>query len=126
MIEIMDQGVEHEYSWLYDTGLGFADDEKALIYVFNIRSFFTLKNKEMSNIYAWDGKKIIKIVLFPAAYIKLKNLIKETGWYAIKMVAIQDRDESAQFDSYKIENDRAAIKIEEYIERKGLKDAVNA
>lgn len=125
LITLMDKGLEHEMSWLYNTGLGQSDSEKALIYVFNSRSFVTSKGKEMANIYAWDGQKILKIVVFPALYTKVKSLIKDTGWYAVKMSNIQDKDALTRLDSYKIDNERSIIKAEEYIRMKNLMEPAN-
>lgn len=124
LISLMDKKLDHEMSWLYSTGLGTSESEKALIYVFNVRSFITAKGKEMANIYAWDGEKIVKIVIFPTLYNKVKSLIKEIGWYAVKMSNIEDKEALTRLDSYKIENERSIIRIEEYIKMKNLKEPV--
>lgn len=125
LTQLMDMGYKHDKSWLYETGLGNVDTEKSLIYVFNIRSFTTSKGKEMANIYAWDGEKVVKIVIFPTLYQKVKNLMKEIGWYAVKLTSIKDNNELTRLDSYKIENERSIITIDSYISMKNLKEPIN-
>lgn len=120
LIELMNKGMEHEYKWLYETGLGDASAEKSLLYVFNIRSFVTSKGKEMANIYAWDGNKIIKIVMFPTIYAKLRSKINGIGWYAVRMDNIVDKEALTRLDSYKINNETSIIDIQQYIKYKNL------
>jgi len=120
LITLMDKGMEHEYGWLYETGLGDSSSEKSLLYVFNIRSFVTSKGKDMANIYAWDGKKIIKIVMFPTIYTKLRGKIRDIGWYAVRMDNIVDKEALTRLDSFKINSETSVISIDEYIERKQL------
>lgn len=120
LISLMIKGTDHEYNWLYDTGLGDSSSEKSLLYVFNIRSFVTSKGKEMANIYAWDGNKILKIVMFPTIYAKLKGKIRNIGWYAVRMENIVDKEALTRLDSYKINNETSLISIEQYIEHKNL------
>ena len=121
LTEIMDQGMENEYSWLYNEELGTSESEKSLVYIFNIRSFVTSKGKNMANIYAWDGVKIIKIVIFPAMYNKVKSVMKTNQWFAIKMSKIVEKESLTRLDSYKLATDTSIISIEEYINRKGIK-----
>jgi hypothetical protein len=120
LTEMMDQGMDHEYSWLYNEELGTSESEKSLIYIFNIRSFVTSKGKNMANIYAWDGVKIIKIVIFPAVYNKVKSIMKANHWFAIRMSKIVEKESLTRLDSYKLASDSSIISIEDYIERKGL------
>jgi DNA polymerase-3 subunit alpha len=114
------KGMEHEYSWLYKTGLGLVDEEKTLMYVFHQRTFMTSKDKEMSNLYCWDGKSIFKIVIFPAPFKKIKNIVKPGHWFAVRLEKIEDQKTLTRLDSYKIESETGVISIENYIERKNL------
>lgn len=120
LTKIMDKGMNHEYSWLYDHGLGDASSEKSLLYVFSVRPFITSKGKEMANIYAWDGVKMLKIVVFPMLYKKISVTIKGPGWYAAKLQNVKDHKEYSRVDSFTLENDNSLITIEYYIERKNL------
>jgi DNA polymerase III alpha subunit len=120
IVELMDKGMDHDYSWLYNEEMGTAEHDKSLVYVFSMRTFVTSKGKQMANIYAWDGVKIIKIVIFPTVYTKVKHLIDGTGWYAIKMSKIIEKESLTRLDSYKLASDTGIIKIEDYISRKGL------
>lgn len=126
LTEIMDQGMDHEYSWLYNEELGTSEAEKSLIYIFNVRSFVTSKGKNMANIYAWDGVKIIKIVIFPAVYNKVKGIMKANQWFAIKMSKIVEKESLTRLDSYKLATDTSIIAVEEYIERKDIKKELYA
>lgn len=121
LIKMRDNGKNHEYSWIYDHGLGVVGDEKCLIYVFSARTFTTSTGKEMANLYAFDGEKIVKIVVFPAIYKKLHHLIKSKTWYAARLGAIDEKVDLKRLDSYKIVNDTALIKVEDYIQRKQIK-----
>jgi hypothetical protein len=76
----------------------------------------------MANVYCWDGKQIFKIVVFPGVFGKLKNIIKKDQWFAAKLAKIEDKKTLTRLDSYKIENERAMIPVEKYIEMKGLKN----
>ena len=120
MIALFNQKMEHEKAWLYEHNLGTCDDERSLIYVFNIRTFVTAKGKDMANIYAWDGSRILKIVVFPFVYAKAKNIIKNVGWYAAKMSSISEKDSLSRIDSYKIDNESAIMTVDNYILRKEL------
>ena len=123
LISLMDQGIEHDLSWLYREELGICESEetdKSLVYVFSSRSFVTAKGKNMANLYAWDGVKIIKIVIFPIVYGKIKHIIKDNGWFAVKMSKIIEKEALTRLDSYKLATDTSIISIEDYIERKGL------
>jgi DNA polymerase-3 subunit alpha len=115
------QGLEHEHNWLYQTGLGTARQEKSLVYVFYVRSFTTSKGKQMANVYCWDGERIFKVVIFPANYNKLKNLVEAKKWYAARLEKIEDKNTITRMDSFKIESDTGIISVEDYIERKNLK-----
>lgn len=121
LVDLMDQGVNHNYSWLYNEELGTSDSEKSLVYIFSMRSFITAKGKEMANIYAWDGVKIIKIVMFPMVYGKVKGIIKVNEWYAIRMSQIVEKASLTRLDSYKLDTNTSIITIDEYINRKELK-----
>ena len=116
------KGLEHEYSWIYKTGLGLVEDEKTLMYVFHQRTFTTSKNTEMSNLYCWDGFNIFKVVVFPVVFKKIKNLIKTNQWFAVRLEKIEDKKTLTRLDSYKIQDDRGIIGIDDYIERKKLKE----
>lgn len=120
LISLFDKKLEHENAWLYEHNLGTSDDERSLIYVFSIRTFVTAKGKDMANIYAWDGNRILKIVLFPFVYAKAKNIIKDIGWYAAKMSLITEKDSLSRIDSYKIDNESAIMTVDNYILRKEL------
>jgi len=120
LVELMDQGVNHDYSWLYNEELGTSDSDKSLIYIFSMRSFVTAKGKDMANIYAWDGVKILKIVMFPMVYGKVKGIVSTGKWYAIKMSKIVEKASLTRLDSYKLATDTSIIAIEDYIERKSL------
>ena len=115
------KGTEHENSWLYNTGLGLVEDEKTLMYVFHQRTFITSKEKEMSNLYCWDGKTIFKVVVFPNPFKKIKHIVKPGQWFAVRLEKIEDQKTLTRLDSYKIESDNGIISIDDYIERKGLK-----
>lgn len=119
-VKLMAKGKDHEYGWLYDTGLGYAEDEKTLLYIFHTRFFVTQAGKDMANLYCWDGQKIFKIVVFPGVFGKLKRIIKKGEWFAAKLGKIEDKKTLTRLDSFKIENDRAMIPIGEYVERKNL------
>lgn len=120
LVELMDKGVNHDLAWLYNEELGTSDSDKSLIYVFSMRSFITSKGKEMANIYAWDGVKILKIVMFPMVYSKVKNIVQTGRWYAIKMSKIVEKVSLTRLDSYKLATDTSIITVEDYIERKSL------
>jgi DNA polymerase-3 subunit alpha len=122
-IKLRAKGFEHDYGWLYPSGLGDADNEKTLLYIFHTRFFTTQTGKDMANLYCWDGKQIFKIVVFPGVFGKLKSIIKKGSWYAAKLAKIEDKKTLTRLDSYKIENERAMIPIEKYIDMKGLKNA---
>lgn len=117
---IRKKGKEHEYSWLYETGLGDASDERSLLYIFSTRTFTTAKGKDMCNFYAWDGQKIIKVVVFPFLYAKMRHMLGKTGWHAAKLKDVKDLEVAARLDSYTLDNENSLITIENYIERKRL------
>ena len=119
-VQLRHKGNDHEHGWLYDNGLGHVDDEKTLLYIFHTRFFTTQTGKDMANLYCWDGEQIFKIVIFPGIFNKLKKTIKKGQWYAAKLAKIEDKKTLTRLDSYKVENDRAMISVEEYIEKKGL------
>jgi len=121
LMMFQNKGLNHEYSWLYGTGLGLVDDEKTLMYIFHQRTFTTAKDKEMSNLYCWDGHNIFKIVVFPTVFKKIKHIIKVNSWFAVRLEKIEDKQTLTRLDSYKIESDAGIIAVENYIERKGLK-----
>jgi len=119
-VKLQSKAENHDYSWLYKTGLGAVTDEKTLLYIFHTRYFTTQTGKDMANLYCWDGKQIFKIVVFPGVFGKVKNIINKGSWYAAKLAKIEDKKTLTRLDAYKIENDRAMIPIEKYIEMKGL------
>ena len=119
-ITLRQKGDDHEYNWLYDTGLGHVDEEKTLMYVMHSRVFTTSKDKTMANMYCWDGQQIFKVVIFPRPYTKLKGIIKQGQWYAARLSKIEEKQTLTRMDSYKVESDSAIISIENYIERKNL------
>jgi len=122
-IKLRAKGLEHDFGWLYPSGLGSVNNEKTLLYIFHTRFFTTQTGKDMANLYCWDGEQIFKIVLFPSVFGKLKNIIKKNTWYAAKLAKIEDKKTLTRLDSYKIENERSMIPIEQYIDMKGLKNA---
>lgn len=122
-ITLMEQGNEHKYSWLYNTGLGHVSDEKTLMYVLYSRVFTTSKGKTMANLYCWDGEQIFKVVIFPRTWGKLKGLVKQSAWYAVRISKIEDRESLGRMDSYKLESDTGIISIDDYIKRKNLVEA---
>lgn len=122
-IQLRAKGIEHDYSWLYPSGLGHVEDDKTLLYIFHTRFFTTQTGKDMANLYCWDGKQIFKIVVFPGVFGKLKSIIKKNEWFAAKLDKIEDKKTLTRLDSYKIENERSMIPIARYIDMKGLKNA---
>ena len=75
----------------------------------------------MANLYCWDGRRIFKVVVFPNTLKKVKNLLKVDTWFAARLEKIEDQNTLTRLDSYKIESDSGIISIDDYIERKGLK-----
>lgn len=122
-IQLRAKGIEHDYSWLYPSGLGHVEDDKTLLYIFHTRFFTTQTGKDMANLYCWDGKQIFKIVVFPGVFGKLKSIIRKNEWFAAKLDKIEDKKTLTRLDSYKIENERSMIPIARYIDMKGLKNA---
>lgn len=120
LVELMDEGVNHDHAWLYNEELGTSDTDKSLVYIINVRTFVTSKGKNMANIYAWDGVKILKIVLFPAVYGKVKSVVDSNKWFAIKMSKIVDKAALTRLDSYKLASDTAIITVDDYIKRKSI------
>jgi DNA polymerase III subunit alpha len=120
LVRVMEKGMEHDYSWLYDTGLGDSSAEKSLLYILSVRTFVTSKGKDMANIYAWDGSKMLKIVLFPTIYKKIAPMIKGSGWYAAKLKDVKDHKDYSRVDSYTLDNENSLITIDNYISRKKL------
>jgi DNA polymerase-3 subunit alpha len=120
VINLWRKGKDHEYSWLYETGLGSASDEKTLMYIMHSRVFITSKGKTMANVYCWDGQNVFKVVIFPRPYVKLKNVLKQGKWFAAKLSKIEEKQTITRIDSYKVESDSSIIAIENYIERKNL------
>lgn len=119
-VMLRQKGDNHEYNWLYDTGLGHVNEEKTLMYVMHSRVFTTSKDKTMANMYCWDGRQIFKVVIFPRPYAKLKGIIKQGQWYAARLSKIEEKQTLTRMDSYKVESDSAIISIENYIQRKNL------
>jgi DNA polymerase III alpha subunit len=113
-------GTDHKYSWLYDHGIGYVTDEKTLAYIFNIRNFITSSGKEMASVYCWDGKQFFKIVVFAAVYKKVKQILKEGEWYAVRLSKVEDKDTLNRLDSYKLEAADKIITVDDYVKRKNL------
>jgi DNA polymerase III alpha subunit len=113
-------GIDHKYAWLYDHGIGYVSDERTLAYIFNIRNFITSSGKEMASVYCWDGKQFFKIVVFAAVYKKVKQMLKEHMWYAIRLTAVEDKNSLNRLDSFKLESADKIIPIDDYIKRKNL------
>ena len=113
-------GIEHEYKWLYDNGIGYVSDEKTLAYIFNIRNFTTSSGKEMASVYCWDGKQFFKIVIFSTVYQKVKNMLKEHSWYALRLAKIEDKNTLNRLDSFKLESADKIILVDDYIKRRNL------
>jgi DNA polymerase-3 subunit alpha len=113
-------GIDHKYAWLYDHGIGYVTDEKTLAYVFNIRSFTTSSGKEMASVYCWDGKQFFKIVVFAAVYKKVKQMLKENEWYAVRLSKVEDKNTLNRLDSYKLESADKIITVDDYVKRKNL------
>lgn len=118
---IRSKGEDHEYSWLYKTGLGFVEDEKTLMYIFHMRFFTTSKGKEMANLYCWDGKQIFKIVVFSTVFKKIKSSLKKNRWYAARLQKVEDKQTLTRLDSYKIDGENGIISAEDYIVRKSIR-----
>ena len=119
-IMLRKQGINHKHAWLRDTGLGFVEDEKTLMYVLNARVFKTSKGKDMANMYCWDGQNLFKIVVFPSLVRKVKPIIKSDQWFAVRLDKIEDKNSLSRLDSYKLSSDTAIITVENYIQRKNL------
>ena len=115
------KGHDHDYGWLHKTGLGTAEQEKTLMYIFHMRKFITSTEKEMANLYCWDGEKIFKVVVFPNTLKKIKGLLQTKTWFAARLEKIEDQKTLTRLDSYKVESDSGIISIENYIERKGIR-----
>ena len=113
-------GIDHKYAWLYDHGIGYVSDEKTLAYIFNIRNFITSSGKEMASVYCWDGKQFFKIVVFSAVYKKVKQMLKEGEWYAVRLSKVEDKDTLNRLDSYKLEAADKIITVDDYVKRKNL------
>jgi DNA polymerase-3 subunit alpha len=119
-VQLRSLGLEHEHSWLYETGLGKLGDEKTLMYVFNSRIFKTSTGKEMANLYCWDGETMFKIVIFSSVLKKVKSLIKNNQWYAVRLDLVEDKNSLGRMDSYKLSSDSSIITVENYVQRKSL------
>lgn len=120
-VELVAQGRDHEYNWLYQEELGDSKSEKSLLYVFSARTFTTSKDKTMANVYCWDGSSMVKVVIFPSVYKKLSHVIGKTGWYAAKLNPVKNINSFVRLDSYTFLNENSLISIDEYIKRKSLK-----
>lgn len=114
-------GIDHKYSWLYQHGIGFVSDEKTMMHIFNIRSFTTSSGKEMASVYCWDGKQFFKVVIFSAVYRKVKNILKEGEWYAVRLSGVEDKETLNRLDSFKLDSADKLITIEDYVKRKNIK-----
>jgi folate-binding Fe-S cluster repair protein YgfZ len=54
-------------------------------------------------------------------YGKIKHVIKDNGWFAVKMSKIVEKEALTRLDSYKLATDTSIISIQDYIQRKGIK-----
>ena len=115
------EGMDHKYSWVYNHDIGFINDPKTMMHVFNIRSFTTSTGKEMASIYCWDGKQFFKVVVFSAVYKKVKNILKEGEWYAARLSRVEDKETLNRLDSFKLDSADKLITIEDYVKRKNIK-----
>ena len=118
-------GTDHKYSWVYKHDIGFINDPKTMMYVFNIRSFKTSTGKEMASVYCWDGKQFFKVVIFAAVYKKVKTLLKEGEWYAARLSKIEDKETLNRLDSFKLDSADKLITMEDYIVRKQIRKTVS-
>ena len=119
-IKLKMQGMNHEYSWLYEHGLGDVASDKTLLYVFNLRVFKTSRGFEMANIYCWDGKNMFKIVVFASILKKIKSILKNNQWFAAKIDRIDEKDSLVKIDSYKLSSGDGLISVNDFIKRKNL------
>ena len=119
-IKLKMQGINHEYAWLYNHGLGDVDNDKTLLYIFNLRIFKTSRGFDMANIYCWDGKRMFKIVVFASVLKKVKGILKQNAWYAAKIDKIDEKNPLVQIDSYKLASSDALITVNDFIKRKNL------
>ena len=119
-IQLKMQGKDHEYAWLYNHGLGGMEDEKTLLYIFNLRIFKTAKGFEMCNIYCWDGKSMFKIVVFASVLKKIKPILKTGQWFAAKIDRVDEKNPLIQIDSYKLASGDGLITVNDFIKRKNL------
>ena len=115
------QGLDHKYAWVYKHDIGFINDPKTMMYVFNIRNFITSSGKEMASVYCWDGKQFFKVVIFAAVYKKVKGLLKKGEWYVARLSRVEDKETLNRLDSFKLDSADKIITIEDYIERKQIK-----
>jgi DNA polymerase-3 subunit alpha len=113
-------GVNHKYSWVYKHDIGFVNDPKTMMYIFNIRIFTTQSNKEMASVYCWDGKQFFKVILFNSVYKKIKNILIEGQWYAARLSKIEDKESLNRLDTFKLDSSDKIITIEDYIKRKNI------
>ena len=74
----------------------------------------------MASVYCWDGKQFFKIVIFSTVYQKVKNMLKEHNWYAIRLSKIEDKNTLNRLDSFKLESADKIILVDDYIKRKKL------
>jgi hypothetical protein len=121
LIMLMKQEDNHEFGWLKEHGLGHVEDEKTIMRIFHMRKFITSTEKEMANLYCWDGQSIFKVVVFPNTLKKVKHLLKVNEWFAARLEKIEDKKSLTRLDSYKVESDSGLISLQDYIQRKGIK-----
>lgn len=117
LMDMVESGLEHDYSWLYEHGLGTMTDEKALVKVVNVRAFKTAKGKMMASVYVWDGIGFHKIVVFPYLYGRYAQKLSkfEGKWVAVKPTPISKDDEG-----YKVDGAEAIIDINDYCRRMNI------
>lgn len=119
-IQLKMQGMNHEYAWLYEHGLGDVTNDKTLLYIFNLRIFKTSRGFDMANIYCWDGKNMFKIVVFASVLKKIKGILKANEWYAAKIDKIDEKNPLVQIDSYKLASADGLITVNDFMRRKNI------
>ena len=122
LTQVIRQGKDHEFGWVYGEGVDTAENSNTvMMYIFSVRTFTTNKGKEMACVYGWDGERFVKIVIFPALYQKIRPQLSQRGWHAAKLEEMADRNDRSRLDSYKLKNAFSLITMEDFVNRKGLK-----
>ena len=71
-------------------------------------------------IITYFGKQFFKIVIFSTVYQKVKNMLKEHSWYALRLAKIEDKNTLNRLDSFKLESADKIILVDDYIKRRNL------